>query len=125
MGIAAPPQVRRVVDYSVDAGIKRFAAFAPQTSYGEQMVRTLESHVAVRGGSMAGVELKEAVAKALGVPRGMHWHDCRVVSEHSGRPILQVLGTVQAAADRAGVGTWLLSMSHDAGIAAAVVIALG
>jgi len=57
MGIAAPPQVRRVVDYSVDAGIKRFAAFAPQTSYGEQMVRTLESHVAVRGGIMAGVEL--------------------------------------------------------------------
>ena len=57
MGIAAPPQVRRVVDYSVDAGIKRFAAFAPQTSYGEQMVRTLESHVAVRGGTVAGVEL--------------------------------------------------------------------
>ena len=57
MGIAAPPQVRRVVDYSVDAGIKRFAAFAPQRSYGEQMVRTLESHVAVRGGTVAGVEL--------------------------------------------------------------------
>jgi ABC-type branched-subunit amino acid transport system substrate-binding protein len=56
MGIAAPPQVRRVVDYSVDAGIKRFAAFAPQTSYGEQMVRTLETHVAIRGGTMAGVE---------------------------------------------------------------------
>ena len=57
MGIAAPPQVRRVVDYSVDAGIKRFAAFAPQTSYGEQMVRTLEGHVSMRGGTMAGVEL--------------------------------------------------------------------
>ena len=57
MGIAAPPQVRRVVDYSVETGIKRFAAFAPQTSYGEQMVRTFESHVAVRGGTVAGVEL--------------------------------------------------------------------
>jgi branched-chain amino acid transport system substrate-binding protein len=57
MGIAAPPQVRRVVDYSVDAGIKRFAAFAPQTSYGEQMVRTLESQVTLRGGTVAGVEL--------------------------------------------------------------------
>ena len=54
MGIAAPPQVRRVVDHAVDAGIKRFAAFAPQTSYGEQMVRTLESQVAVRGGTVAG-----------------------------------------------------------------------
>ena len=57
MGIAAPPQVRRVVDYSVEAGIKRFAAFAPQTSYGEQMVRALESQVAIRGGMVAGVEL--------------------------------------------------------------------
>jgi ABC-type branched-subunit amino acid transport system substrate-binding protein len=66
MGIAAPPQVRRVVDYSVDAGIKRFAAFAPQTPYGEQMVRTLESHVAVRGGTVAGVELFDPNSADLG-----------------------------------------------------------
>ncbi len=69
--------------------------------------------------------VKEAVAKALGVPRGMKWHDCRVVTEESGRPTLQVVGTVAAAAAAAGVRTWLLSVSHDAGIAAAVVIALG
>ena len=29
MGIAAPPQVRRVVDHAVNAGIKRFAAMSP------------------------------------------------------------------------------------------------
>ncbi|MDP2332651.1 MAG: penicillin-binding protein activator [Reyranella sp.] len=57
MGIAAPPQVRRVVDHAIDAGIKRFATFAPQTSYGEQMARTLESHVAVRGGTVVATEL--------------------------------------------------------------------
>lgn len=57
MGIAAPPQVRRVVDYSVDNGIRRFAAFAPQTSYGEQMVRTLESQATVRGARVVGTEL--------------------------------------------------------------------
>ena len=57
MGIAAPPQVRRVVDYSVESGIKRFAAFAPQTSYGEQMVRALESQATIRGATVAGVEL--------------------------------------------------------------------
>ena len=55
MGIAAPPQVRRVVDYSVESGIKRFAAFAPQTSYGEQMVRALESQATIRGATVAGV----------------------------------------------------------------------
>src|SRR5260221_14201587 len=32
MGIAPPPQVRRVVDHALSTGIKRFAAFAPQTT---------------------------------------------------------------------------------------------
>ena len=68
---------------------------------------------------------KEAVAKALGVPGGMQWHDCRVVSEPTGRPVLLVTGTVAAAAAGQGIERWLLSLSHDAGIAAAVVIALG
>lgn len=68
MGIAAPPQVRRVVDYSVDAGIKRFAAFAPRTSYGDQMVRTLESQAAVRGGTVAGIEFYDANSADLGTP---------------------------------------------------------
>ena len=57
MGIAAPPQVRRVVDQAVRSGIKRFAALAPRTAYGEQMTRTLESHVAVRGGEVVAAEL--------------------------------------------------------------------
>jgi len=57
MGIAAPPQVRRVVDQAVSAGIKRFAALAPRTAYGEQMTSTLESHVAVRGGQVVASEL--------------------------------------------------------------------
>lgn len=57
MGIAAPPQVRRVVDHAISAGIRRFAALAPRSNYGEQMARTLESHVAVRGGQVMSVEL--------------------------------------------------------------------
>ena len=57
MGIAAPPQVRRVVDYAVAQGIRRFAVFAPQNTYGEQMARTLESHVAVRGGAVVAAEM--------------------------------------------------------------------
>src|SRR5688572_21280230 len=65
MGIAAPPQVRRVVDHAVDAGIKRFATFAPQTAYGEQMARTLESHVVVRGGTVVAAELYDANSNDL------------------------------------------------------------
>ncbi len=56
MGIAAPPQVRRVVDYAASTGIKRFAVFAPRTAYGEQMSRTLESHVTTRGGTLVATE---------------------------------------------------------------------
>jgi holo-[acyl-carrier protein] synthase len=50
---------------------------------------------------------KEALAKALGAPR------------------LEVSGTVAAAAARLGVTHWHISLSHDAGVASAVVIAEG
>jgi len=66
MGIAAPPQVRRVVDYTVSTGIKRFAVFAPRTAYGEQMSRTLESHVAVRGATVVAAEMFEDSSPNLG-----------------------------------------------------------
>jgi ABC-type branched-subunit amino acid transport system substrate-binding protein len=56
MGIAAPPQVRRVVDQAVSSGIRRFAVLAPRSTYGEQMTSTLESHVAVRGGQVVAAE---------------------------------------------------------------------
>ena len=45
---------------------------------------------------------KEAVAKALGAPAGLVWHDCEVVTADSGRPHLLLRGTVAAAADGAG-----------------------
>ncbi|HET6209170.1 MAG TPA: holo-ACP synthase [Jatrophihabitans sp.] len=68
---------------------------------------------------------KEAVAKALGSPGGMAWHDCEVVVEGNGQPSLQIRGTVAARADLLGVLAWHLSLSHDGGIASAVVIAEG
>ena len=65
---------------------------------------------------------KEAIAKALGAPRGMHWHDAEVVSEESGRPLLTIRGTVRARADELGAAHVHLSLSHDAGIASAMVV---
>jgi holo-[acyl-carrier protein] synthase len=68
---------------------------------------------------------KEAVAKALGAPGGLHWHDCEIVTDPDGRPWLTVSGTVaEVAADR-GVRRWHLSLSHDGGIASAMVVAEG
>jgi holo-[acyl-carrier protein] synthase len=66
---------------------------------------------------------KEAVAKALGAPNGLHWHDCEIVTDADGRPWLTVAGTVAAAAAERGVHRWHLSLSHDGGIASAMVIA--
>jgi holo-[acyl-carrier protein] synthase len=65
---------------------------------------------------------KEALAKALGAPHGMAWHDAEVLSEDSGRPVLTIRGTVRARADELGVRHLHLSLSHDAGIASAVVM---
>ncbi|GLH97946.1 holo-ACP synthase [Phytohabitans aurantiacus] len=66
---------------------------------------------------------KEAVAKALGAPTGLHWHDCEIVSDPDGRPWLTVGGTVADAAAERGITRWHLSLSHDGGIASAMVVA--
>ena len=68
---------------------------------------------------------KEALAKALGAPGGLLWTDAEVCVEDSGRPLLRVHGTVAARAAELGVRSWHVSLSHDAGIASAVVIAEG
>ena len=65
---------------------------------------------------------KEALAKALGAPVGMAWHDAEVVSEESGRPLMEMRGSVLARAEQLGVGSVHLSLSHDAGIASAMVV---
>lgn len=66
---------------------------------------------------------KEAVAKALGAPSGLHWHDCEVVTDPDGRPWLTVSGTVAGVAAERGITRWHLSLSHDGGIASAMVVA--
>ena len=66
---------------------------------------------------------KEAVAKSLGAPAGMRWHDCEVVADPDGRPWLTVSGTVAAIAAERGISRWHLSLSHDGGIASAMVVA--
>jgi holo-[acyl-carrier protein] synthase len=68
---------------------------------------------------------KEALAKALGAPGDLDWHDAEVVTESSGRPLLTLRGTVAARAAELGAASVHLSLSHDAGIASAVVVLEG
>ena len=65
---------------------------------------------------------KEALAKALSAPGDLAWHDAEVVSEDSGRPVFLMRGTVAARAEQLGAVHVHLSLSHDAGIASAVVV---
>lgn len=68
---------------------------------------------------------KEAVAKALGAPAGMNWQDCWIGLDSQGSPSVEVTGTVLAVADARGVTRWHLSLSHDGGVATAMVVAEG
>ena len=68
---------------------------------------------------------KEAIAKALGAPGDLRWHDATVHRVLGGPPRVELRGTVQARADALGVTGWHLSISHDAGIASAMVVAEG
>ena len=66
---------------------------------------------------------KEAVAKALGAPPGLNWTDVEVIRDASGRPQLEIRGTVAGAASQRGIRRWHVSLSHDAGMSIAMVVA--
>ena len=62
---------------------------------------------------------KEALAKALNVGKGLGWHNAEVINLESGKPAFLFRADVADAVDGAVVH---LSLSHDAGIASAMVI---
>lgn len=66
---------------------------------------------------------KEALMKALGDATGVTWHDMEVVSDAEGNPSLLLSGAAAAIAERRGITDIHLSMSHDAGVAIAQVVA--
>ena len=76
------------------------------------------------GGLAARFAAKEAVAKALGAPAGVRWHDVSVTGGGRERPQLVVTGAAAEIAAQRGIRTWHLSLSHDAGVAVAFVVAV-
>lgn len=67
---------------------------------------------------------KEAAMKALGTgwSAGVGWRDLEVVSRRGTAPTLRLAGEAAALAARLGVQRVHLSLSHDKGVAAAVVV---
>ncbi len=68
---------------------------------------------------------KEATVKALGGAAAFAWHDIEIARDEGGRPSLDLRGAARAAADRLGVARAWVSISHDAGVAVAVVVLEG
>lgn len=66
---------------------------------------------------------KEAVSKALGAPGEVRWREIEVVNAADGRPSLRISGRTAEVAAAAGVASWHLSLSHDGGVAMAMVVA--
>lgn len=69
---------------------------------------------------------KEAAMKALGVGLGAFaFHDVEVVNAEGGAPSLRVTGAAAALAGQRGVSQWLVSLTHSALVAEAVVVVQG
>ncbi len=69
---------------------------------------------------------KEAVAKALGAPSGIGWHDVEILPAEPGckGPSVRLYGVAAAAARSRGVDRVLVSLTHAGGVAAAVAVAV-
>lgn len=70
------------------------------------------------------IAVKEAASKALGTGwrQGVHWKNFEVAHLPSGKPILRVHGKAAIMTSQMGVKNINISITHDDGVAAAVVI---
>jgi holo-[acyl-carrier protein] synthase len=115
-----------IVGVGIDVvDVARFGETLERTPQLRQRLFTAEEQRLPLASQAARFAVKEAVAKALGAPVGLRWTDASVRTDTDGRPHLRVRGSVAELAARLGVRCWHVSMSHDAGIASAVVVAEG
>ena len=123
---------RVIIGVGIDVcPVDRFAASIARTpGLRDRLFTAAEQHT-VSGATRTAESLaarfaaKEALAKALGAPGDLHWHDAEVTVGEHGRPHLEIRGSVAGRAAQLGITTWHLSLSHDGGIASAVVVAEG
>lgn len=67
---------------------------------------------------------KEATMKSLGLGLGAFgFHDCEILREDSGAPMLRASGRLVGLARERGVGAWHVSLTHTDSMASAVVVA--
>lgn len=115
-----------IVGVGIDVvDVDRFRSTLDRTPALRDRLFTAEEAVRPLASLAARFAAKEALAKALGAPGGLRWTDAEVRSEGTGRPSFELAGSVAARAKELGVRSVHVSMSHDAGIASAVVVLEG
>ena len=99
--------------------IDRFEQTLERTPGLEQKLFTLAERNKSIHSLAARFAAKEALIKALNAEKGILWHEAEVVNLEGGKPTFNCYGAV---ADLVGLANVQLSISHDAGIATAIVI---
>ena len=90
-----------------------------ERAYCDRRTRTRLTHYAGR------FAVKEAVMKVLGTgwSRGVRWRDIEVMRESGSAPKLALHGVAAKIAHDQGIAKIHITITHDAGIAAAVAVA--
>ena len=99
--------------------IDRFAESLLRTPGLKERLFTVQEREKSAASLAARFAAKEALAKALSAGHGLSWHDAEVINLESGKPAFLFRGEVADLVDGATVH---LSLSHDAGIASAMVV---
>lgn len=114
----------RIVGVGVDVvDLARFERALDRTPRLRERLFTEEERVLPLRSLAGRFAAKEALLKALGATAGIRWHDMRVTSDPEGNPDLVVSGRAEAIVAERGISSLHLSMSHDAGVAIAFVVA--
>jgi holo-[acyl-carrier protein] synthase len=114
----------RIVGIGVDVvDLARFERALDRTPRLRERLFTDEERVLPLRSLAGRFAAKEALLKALGATDGVGWHDMRVVSGADGNPDLEVSGRAAEIVAARGIASLHVSMSHDAGVAIAFVVA--
>lgn len=112
-------QIERVARY-----VERYGERFTRRCFTPQEITYCMRHANNAEQFAARIAAKEAAAKALGTGwrMGVHWKCFEVASQPSGKPFLRVHGRAAELASEMGVRNINVSLTHDAGVAVAVVI---
>lgn len=99
--------------------IERFVASLDRTPGLREKLFTEAERTAAPSSLAARFAAKEALYKALSPAHSLAWHEAEVINHPNGRPDFLFRGQIAELIDGASVH---LSLSHDAGIASAMVV---